>query len=159
MYNSYDSIPILMHQMRISTTCVSSVMLRPKKLEIRNVMTVKIPKQTQKECREMESNPSKDRSMHDGNNPRVRRILRIEVTFFMTARLRLGILHKVIRDNAIFSPFVFVSEPSFLNSAKCGQFANNSSSVPSRFCRSVMYMIVNIFTPIMIFLYDNFTYK
>jgi hypothetical protein len=32
-----------MHQMRISTTYVSSVMLRLKNLEIRNVMTVKIP--------------------------------------------------------------------------------------------------------------------
>jgi hypothetical protein len=34
-------IPILMHQMRISTNYVSSVMLRPKNLEIRNVMTEK----------------------------------------------------------------------------------------------------------------------
>jgi hypothetical protein len=37
-----NTIPILMHQMRISTNQVSSVMLRPKKLEIRgeNVKTV-----------------------------------------------------------------------------------------------------------------------
>jgi hypothetical protein len=37
------TIPILMHQMRISTTCVSSwsVILRPKNLEIRSVVTVK----------------------------------------------------------------------------------------------------------------------
>jgi hypothetical protein len=33
-----------MHQMRISTIYVTSVMLRPKSLEIQNVMTVKIPK-------------------------------------------------------------------------------------------------------------------
>jgi hypothetical protein len=31
-----NTLPILMHQMRISTNKVSSVMLRPKKLEIRN---------------------------------------------------------------------------------------------------------------------------
>jgi hypothetical protein len=38
-----DTLPILMHQMRISTTQVSSVMLRSKKLEIRekNVKTEK----------------------------------------------------------------------------------------------------------------------
>jgi hypothetical protein len=36
-------IPILMHQMRISIIYISSVMLRLKKLEIRNIMKVKIP--------------------------------------------------------------------------------------------------------------------
>jgi hypothetical protein len=41
---------------------ISSVMLRSKKLEIRNVMTVKTLK-------EMEPNPSKDRAMHEGENP------------------------------------------------------------------------------------------
>jgi hypothetical protein len=60
---------ILMHQMRISIIYISSVMLRPKKLEIRNVMTVKILKRPKIECREMEPNPSKDRAMHEGNNP------------------------------------------------------------------------------------------
>jgi hypothetical protein len=33
-----NTIPILMHQMRISTTTVSSVVLRPKKLEIRKTL-------------------------------------------------------------------------------------------------------------------------
>jgi hypothetical protein len=37
-------IPILMHQMHISITSISSMMLRPKNLEIQNVMTVKTPK-------------------------------------------------------------------------------------------------------------------
>jgi hypothetical protein len=36
-------IPILMDEMRISTAYVSLVMLRPKKLEIRNIMTVNTP--------------------------------------------------------------------------------------------------------------------
>jgi hypothetical protein len=37
-----NTIPILMHQMRISTNQVSSVVLRPKKLEIRKIVkTVK----------------------------------------------------------------------------------------------------------------------
>jgi hypothetical protein len=35
-----------MHQMRISTTYVSSVMLRPKNLEIQNIMTVKTRKKS-----------------------------------------------------------------------------------------------------------------
>jgi hypothetical protein len=44
-----NTIPILMHQMRTSTYYVSSVMLRPKKLEIRekeNVKTMKNPVKT-----------------------------------------------------------------------------------------------------------------
>jgi hypothetical protein len=40
-----NTIPILMHQMRISTNKVSSVVLRPKKLEIRKIVkSVKEPK-------------------------------------------------------------------------------------------------------------------
>jgi hypothetical protein len=35
------TIPVLMHLMRIPTTYVSLVILRPKNLEIRNVVTVK----------------------------------------------------------------------------------------------------------------------
>jgi hypothetical protein len=38
----HHTIPIFVHQMLNSTNYVSSVMLRPKNLEIRNVMTVKI---------------------------------------------------------------------------------------------------------------------
>jgi hypothetical protein len=57
--------------MRISTTYVFSVMLRPKKLEIGNIgHTVKEPKiQSKTECHEIEPNLSKDRAMHEGNNP------------------------------------------------------------------------------------------
>jgi hypothetical protein len=58
-----------MHQMRISTTDISSVMIWAKSLEIRNAMTVKIRKKTQTECREMEPNTSKDRAMYEGDNP------------------------------------------------------------------------------------------
>jgi hypothetical protein len=42
-----------MHQMRISTHNVSSVLLRPKNLEIGNDMTVETRKKTQTECREV----------------------------------------------------------------------------------------------------------
>jgi hypothetical protein len=35
------AIPILMHQMRISVAYISSVMVRSKSLDIRNIMTVK----------------------------------------------------------------------------------------------------------------------
>jgi hypothetical protein len=63
------TIPILMHQMHISIIYISSVMLRPKKFEICNVMTIKTPNRHKMECHEMEPNPSKNRAMHDGDNP------------------------------------------------------------------------------------------
>jgi hypothetical protein len=65
-----NTIPILMHQMRISTNQVSSVVLRPKKLEIRKIVkTIKEPKkQKQILCHEIEPNPLKDRAMHEGDN-------------------------------------------------------------------------------------------
>jgi hypothetical protein len=44
-------------------------MLRPQKLEIQNVMTIKIPKKHKIKCSEMETNPSKDRAMHGGDHP------------------------------------------------------------------------------------------
>jgi hypothetical protein len=55
-----------MHQMLISTTDVSSVMLRPKKLEIlEKKWKLKEPSnENQTECHEMEPNPSKDRAVH-----------------------------------------------------------------------------------------------
>jgi hypothetical protein len=62
------TIPILMYQMRISITYITSVMLRPKKLKIRNLMTVNIPRRPKIECCEMEPNPSKDRAIHDGDH-------------------------------------------------------------------------------------------
>jgi hypothetical protein len=65
------TIPILLHQISISTTFVSSMILRRKKLEIRNVGTVKTRWKNQTDCCEMELNPSKDISsyMHEGDNP------------------------------------------------------------------------------------------
>ena len=57
------SIPILTHHIRISSTYVSSVMLSPNNLEIRNVVTVKTRTPPQK-CREMELITSNYRAMH-----------------------------------------------------------------------------------------------
>ena len=60
-----------MHQMRISTTKVSSVVLRPEKSwksEKKKCEKSKEPK-NQLLCREIEPNPSKDRAMHEGDNP------------------------------------------------------------------------------------------
>jgi hypothetical protein len=60
--------------MRISTTQVSSVMLRSKKLEIRKKMwKLKVPSdENQTECHEIEPNPSKDRELPEGDNPSFR---------------------------------------------------------------------------------------
>jgi hypothetical protein len=59
-----------MRQMRISTNQASSVVLRPKILEIRKIVkTVKEPKRNQTLCHEIEPNPSKDRAMHEGDIP------------------------------------------------------------------------------------------
>jgi hypothetical protein len=65
-----NTLTILMHQMRISTIQVSSVMLRSKHLEIggKNVKTERAFG-WKPECHENESNPSKDRSMPEGDNP------------------------------------------------------------------------------------------
>jgi hypothetical protein len=60
-----------MHQMRISTNKVSSVMLRPKMLKIlincENCKRAGKPHQIA--CHEIEPNPSKDRFMHEEDNP------------------------------------------------------------------------------------------
>jgi hypothetical protein len=57
-----------MHQMRISTNKVSSVVLRPKKLGIQKIVkSVKEPKK-QILYHEIEPNPSKDTAMHEGDN-------------------------------------------------------------------------------------------
>jgi hypothetical protein len=61
-----------MNQMHISTNKVSSVMLRPKKLEIRKKKNCENSKElgkTQAKCSEIEPNLSKDRAMHEGDNP------------------------------------------------------------------------------------------
>jgi hypothetical protein len=63
---------MLMHQMRISTTQVSSVMLRSKKLEIQENKMWKLKElsdENQTQCHEIEPNPSNDRAMHEGDNP------------------------------------------------------------------------------------------
>jgi hypothetical protein len=58
-----------MHQMRISTIKVDSVMLRPKKLVIRKfVKTIEEPGE-KPECHEIEPNPLKVRAVHKGDNP------------------------------------------------------------------------------------------
>jgi hypothetical protein len=75
-----NTIPILMHQMRISTNQVSSVTLRPKKTGnpgekiVKTVYKKKKPgKKTKQKTNtvpyEIEPNPSKDRAMHEGDNP------------------------------------------------------------------------------------------
>jgi hypothetical protein len=43
-------------------------MLRSKKLEIRKNVKEQ-PDENQTECHEIEPNPSKDRAMHEGDNP------------------------------------------------------------------------------------------
>jgi hypothetical protein len=60
-----------MHQMHISNNQVSSVVLRPKKLEIRKKKMWKLWKSRQNQilCYEIEPNLSKDRAMHEGDNP------------------------------------------------------------------------------------------
>ena len=59
-----------MHQMRISTTQVSTVMLRSKELEIRKkVKTVRGVGWNQTECHEIEPSPSKNRAMPEGDKP------------------------------------------------------------------------------------------
>jgi hypothetical protein len=66
-----NTIPILMHQMCISTTQVSSVVLGPKRLDIRKIMwkLYKCQKETQILCHEIEPNLLRDRAMHEGNDP------------------------------------------------------------------------------------------
>jgi hypothetical protein len=56
------------HTIPILTIYVSSVRLRLKKLEIRNIMTVKSRGENQRECRRMELNSLKDRAIHGGDN-------------------------------------------------------------------------------------------
>ena len=59
-----------MHQMRISTNEVSSVVLGPKKVEVQTKEGEKCEEpKNQLLCHEIEPNPSKDRAMHEGDNP------------------------------------------------------------------------------------------
>jgi hypothetical protein len=58
-----------MHQMRISTIQVSSVMLRMKMLEIKKKLKCERADKIQTECHEIEPNLLKDKAMHEGDNP------------------------------------------------------------------------------------------
>jgi hypothetical protein len=50
-HSKIHTIPFLMHQMRIAIIYISSAMLRSKKkMEIRNVITVKISKRSKSQC-------------------------------------------------------------------------------------------------------------
>jgi hypothetical protein len=81
-----NTLTMLMHQMRISTTQVSSVMLRSKKLDIWKKMWLKEPSdENQTGCHEIEPNPSKDRSMLEGDNPSFYDEF-IKFTFFLTVQ-------------------------------------------------------------------------
>jgi hypothetical protein len=71
-----NTMTILLHQMRILTDQVFSVMLRPKKLESWiNCENYKRAGKKPKECYEIEPNPSKDRAMYDGILQSVRVLL------------------------------------------------------------------------------------
>ena len=60
-----------MHQMRISTTQDSSVIFgrKSRTSEKKIVKTVLEPKKNQILCHGIETNPSKDKAMHEGDNP------------------------------------------------------------------------------------------
>jgi hypothetical protein len=87
-----------MHQMRISTTQFSSVMLRSKKLEIRKKMWKrKEPSdENQTECHEIEQNPSKDTAMAEGENPSFWDEF-TKIYFFLDNSIHIRILKQVPR--------------------------------------------------------------
>ena len=64
-----NTIPVLMHQMRISTNEVSSVVLGPKKLKVEEKKCEKCKRAKRKTilCHEIEPNPSKERAMDEGD--------------------------------------------------------------------------------------------
>jgi hypothetical protein len=80
-----NTIPILIHQISISTNQVSSMVPRPKKLETREKCEncERAEKTSQKLCHEIDVNPSKYRAMHDGDNPSFSDES-IKFTFFLT---------------------------------------------------------------------------
>jgi hypothetical protein len=84
-----------MHQMRISTTQVSSVMLRSKALESRKkkqTWKLKEPSdENQTECHEIEPNPSKDTAMPEGDNPSFWDKF-TKFTFFLESSIHIRIL-------------------------------------------------------------------
>jgi hypothetical protein len=55
--------------MRILTNYISSVMLRQKNLEIQNIVKAVKSRGKKTECHEIEPNPSKDGTMHEGDDP------------------------------------------------------------------------------------------
>jgi hypothetical protein len=81
--------------MRISTNLnVSSVVFRPKKLEIRKIIvkTVKEPEKIL--CQEIEPNTSKHRAMHEGDDPSFRDEF-MKFTFFFTVLIIFRIFKEV----------------------------------------------------------------
>jgi hypothetical protein len=76
-------MPILMHQMHISTNQVFSVMLRSKKLEIREKMCENCERadKNQTECNEIEPNLSKETALSQFSNFfRISNVFRIGFT-------------------------------------------------------------------------------
>jgi hypothetical protein len=68
-YCKTNTIPIFIHQMRISTNQVSSVTLMSKKLEIRKKTgNYERADKNQTECYEIDRSPSKDIATHEGDN-------------------------------------------------------------------------------------------
>jgi hypothetical protein len=82
--------------MRISTTQVSSVMLRSKKLEIRKnkYENWKSRGMKTKQCHEIEPNLSKDRAIPEGDNPSFWDEF-INFTFFLDSLIHSRILKQV----------------------------------------------------------------
>jgi hypothetical protein len=78
-----------MHQMHISINQVSLLMLRSKKLEIRKKKCedYKIADKNQAEWYEIEPYPSKDRAMHEGDNPWIWDEF-IKFAFFLTVQFK-----------------------------------------------------------------------
>jgi hypothetical protein len=78
-----NMIPILMHQMHIWTTQVSSVALRPKKLEIQNKYSEKCLKAKKILCHEIDPNSRKNTAIHERDNPLFWDEF-VKFTFFLT---------------------------------------------------------------------------
>jgi hypothetical protein len=101
-----NTIPILMHQIHISTNWVSSVKLKPKKLEIRiHCENCKRAwgKNKTTECHEIEPNPSKNRAMHLGW---MRFEMNLWITFFLDSSIHIRIFKQVPKYNVFSSIFM-----------------------------------------------------
>jgi hypothetical protein len=84
-----------MHQMHFSTNQVSSVMLRPKKLEVQGTKwKLREPIKTKTENHKIEPIPSKDRAMHEGDN--LSFLDEFKKTFFLTVQFKFVFLSKYL---------------------------------------------------------------